>query len=95
MWFNSFFDIPAPQPDDPQDAVVARQYVDDISLFKQTARMWTNHFAMKNVTMSPELEAFNRKIRDVSEVLEVDRETALVSLSQHNWNFEDATNGLL
>ena len=33
--------LASPEPNDPQDAVVARQYLDDRRLFEQTARHWT------------------------------------------------------
>lgn len=34
-----------PEPDDPQDAVVASQYKDNRELFNQTARAWTTEHA--------------------------------------------------
>ncbi|BDA50884.1 Ubiquitin-conjugating enzyme E2 K [Coccomyxa sp. Obi] len=39
--------LSSPQPDDPQDAVVARQYLTDNATFQRTARMWTENFAHK------------------------------------------------
>lgn len=38
-----------PQPNDPQDAVVANQYLTNIELFKRTARYWAQHFAKGNI----------------------------------------------
>lgn len=38
--------LAAPEANDPQDAVVARQHIDNIELFKQTARYWTYIFAL-------------------------------------------------
>lgn len=35
-----------PEANDPQDAVVARQHIENIELFKQTARYWTYIFAL-------------------------------------------------
>lgn len=35
----------APEPDDPQDAVVARQFKDHPDIYRQTARYWTFFFA--------------------------------------------------
>lgn len=32
--------LTAPEPDDPQDAVVARQYISNFEMFKATARHW-------------------------------------------------------
>ncbi|TVU34602.1 hypothetical protein EJB05_16439 [Eragrostis curvula] len=37
--------LSAPAPDDPQDAVVAQQYLRDYSTFVSTARYWTEAFA--------------------------------------------------
>lgn len=34
-----------PQPNDPQDAVVAKQFLTDQSLFKTTAAEWTATYA--------------------------------------------------
>ncbi|KAJ9676546.1 hypothetical protein PVL29_021855 [Vitis rotundifolia] len=38
--------LSAPQPDDPQDAVVAQQYLKDYQTYVGTARHWTENFAM-------------------------------------------------
>ncbi|KAI3455086.1 hypothetical protein Pfo_011749 [Paulownia fortunei] len=38
--------LSAPEPDDPQDAVVAQQYLRDYQTFVGTARYWTEAFAM-------------------------------------------------
>ena len=35
----------APEPDDPQDAVVAKQYMDDYDSFYATAKYWTETYA--------------------------------------------------
>ncbi|CAN0904219.1 Ubiquitin-conjugating enzyme E2 27 [Linum grandiflorum] len=37
--------LSAPEPDDPQDAVVAQQYLKDYQTFVGTARYWTETFA--------------------------------------------------
>ncbi|KAI3727084.1 hypothetical protein L1987_66893 [Smallanthus sonchifolius] len=37
--------LSTPQPDDPQDAVVAQQYLKDNQVFASTARYWTETFA--------------------------------------------------
>ncbi|CAA0811295.1 Ubiquitin-conjugating enzyme E2 27 [Striga hermonthica] len=38
--------LSAPEPGDPQDAVVARQYLKEHPTFVRTARYWTESFAM-------------------------------------------------
>ena len=35
----------AAEPDDPQDAVVAKQYKEALDIFKKTARHWTSIYA--------------------------------------------------
>ncbi|KAL3617593.1 Ubiquitin-conjugating enzyme E2 27 [Castilleja foliolosa] len=42
--------LSAPEPDDPQDAVVARQYIKENQTFVRTARYWTESFAMTSLT---------------------------------------------
>ncbi|KAK7826956.1 ubiquitin-conjugating enzyme E2 27 [Quercus suber] len=37
--------LSAPEPDDPQDAVVAQQYIREYQTFLGTARYWTESFA--------------------------------------------------
>lgn len=37
--------LAAAEPDDPQDAVVAKQYKEDPEMFKLTARHWTQAYA--------------------------------------------------
>ena len=38
--------LAVPEASDPQDAVVARQYLDNYELYRQTARYWTYVFAL-------------------------------------------------
>ncbi|KAK9806954.1 hypothetical protein WJX72_008637 [[Myrmecia] bisecta] len=39
--------LSSPEPDDPQDAVVAKQYLSDYPSFQRTARQWTDTYAAK------------------------------------------------
>ncbi|KAF5205207.1 Ubiquitin-conjugating enzyme like, partial [Thalictrum thalictroides] len=39
--------LSSPEPDDPQDAVVAQQYLRDYPTFVGTARYWTDTFAKR------------------------------------------------
>lgn len=43
--------LSAAEPDDPQDAVVARQYKEQQKIFRQTAKHWTNIYAKGNYTI--------------------------------------------
>ena len=40
--------LSTPEPNDPQDAVVARQYIDSHEAFVKTAKEWTQQYAIKN-----------------------------------------------
>lgn len=44
--------LSSPQPDDPQDAVVARQYLGNLREFEQTAKQWTEAYAHGNQVVS-------------------------------------------
>ena len=37
--------LSAAEPDDPQDAVVAKQYKEQPDMFRQTAKHWTSVYA--------------------------------------------------
>uniref|UniRef100_A0A915LQ42 UBC core domain-containing protein n=1 Tax=Meloidogyne javanica TaxID=6303 RepID=A0A915LQ42_MELJA len=37
--------LASPEPKDPQDAIVAKQYMANIELYNKTARYWTQHYA--------------------------------------------------
>ena len=39
--------LSCPEPDDPQDAEVAKEYKQDIEKFNSTAKFWTKQFAME------------------------------------------------
>ena len=40
----------SPEPDDPQDAEVAKQYKTDRNLFYHTAKVWVENFAKQQTT---------------------------------------------
>lgn len=44
--------LSAAEPDDPQDAVVAKQYKDHPEMFRQTAKHWTFVYAGGKYTVS-------------------------------------------
>ncbi len=50
-----------PVPNDPQDAVVAKQYMSDIKLFNQTAKHWVEEYA------NPERNV-QKKIKEITEM---------------------------
>ncbi|MCQ2818747.1 MAG: ubiquitin-conjugating enzyme family protein [archaeon] len=51
----------APVPEDPQDAVVANQYMNDINLFNETAKKWVQNYAMPN-------SEFTKKVKEITDM---------------------------
>lgn len=80
--------LSSPQPDDPQDAVVAKQYLSDRATFDKTARYWTEAFANPN---SGTLDAKVQKIVDMG----FDRAAALQALNACNGDENAALESLL
>ncbi|SJK86579.1 ubiquitin-conjugating enzyme (huntingtin interacting protein 2) [Babesia microti strain RI] len=80
--------LSAPEPDDPQDAEVAKMYLRDIKEFENTARLWVKTFARKND------EQHDDKINKIVEI-GFTREQAEKALSVNNWDETIALNYLL
>ena len=76
-----------PVPNDPQDAVVAKQYLSDIKLFNQTAKHWVEEYA------NPERN-FQKKIKEIVE-MGFSEEQAKQALEQNNEDVEKAINFLV
>jgi ubiquitin-conjugating enzyme (huntingtin interacting protein 2) len=81
--------LAAPEPDDPQDAVVARQYSDNQAMFKRTAQHWASVYAGAK-HQQPELDSMLRKLKDMG----VDENKARVALSSCSWDIARATEQL-
>ena len=88
----------AAEPDDPQDAVVAKQYKESPELFSLTAKHWTAAYAAPTggdvVSVWCHTE-FDNKIKKLMEIMRVDEHRARVALSSSNWDLERATQALL
>ncbi|CAH1389290.1 unnamed protein product [Nezara viridula] len=79
----------SPEPDDPQDAVVAKQFKENEEMFRLTARYWTSEYAGG----PNENQDFQRKVQRLIDMgIESDR--ACVALSAYNWDLERATEQL-
>lgn len=81
--------LAAPEPDDPQDAVVARQYQDNNPVFRQTAQHWAAAYAgssYKNLDFDKML----RQLQDMG----VEEGPARVALSSCAWDLQKATETL-
>ena len=78
--------LAAPEPDDPQDAVVARQYVESPSMFKKTAQHWASVFAGASYK-HPEFETMLKKLKEMG----VEESAARVALSASSWDINKAS----
>jgi len=82
--------LSAAEPDDPQDAVVARQYKEQRKVFWQTAKHWTNIYA-RGPHREAELEAKVSQLRGMG----FEEHKARVALSTCDWNIQRATDHLI
>lgn len=97
--------LSAPEPDDPQDAVVAAQYKMDKNMFVLTAQHWTNVYAngeimrrevieiahVKITILGPhKVPEFDTKIQHFKE-MGVNEHRARAALSRFSWNMDQAT----
>jgi len=77
----------APEPKDPQDAVVAKQFLDSPALFKATARFWCQFFANGKGEMDAQMSKKLNTMIDMG----VSKENAVASLSCNGWDVARAT----
>lgn len=84
----------SPEPTDPQDAQVARMYLDNKPEFDRTAKFWTEIYASNkdggNGGKSKEESAVDRVCE-----MGFDKESARKALMKHKWDEEAAVNELL
>ncbi|XP_065581638.1 ubiquitin-conjugating enzyme E2-22 kDa-like [Artemia franciscana] len=78
--------LAAAEPDDPQDAVVAKQYKESFKTFTLTAKHWNNVYAGSPYKV-PECDEKVRRLIDMG----VEENVARVALSSCSWNLEKAT----
>jgi ubiquitin-conjugating enzyme (huntingtin interacting protein 2) len=78
--------LSCPEPKDPQDAVVAKLYLDNHAEFERTARYWTATYA-KPIQQNDA----------VARIMEMgfDEPAARAALEKSNWDEEKAVNSLL
>jgi len=79
----------AAEPDDPQDAVVARQFKENPEMFRLTAKHWTTVYA-GGPNGNPEFDSKIHRLIDMG----VDQDQARVALSTYNWDLVRATEQL-
>lgn len=77
----------SPESSDPQDAVVAKQYIEQKSAFDKQAREWTAKYA------NPD-SVEKAKIKQLTD-MGFDEETARKALEKFKWDENLAVNSLL
>ncbi|KAL7515937.1 hypothetical protein ACHAWX_001003 [Stephanocyclus meneghinianus] len=83
----------SPEPTDPQDAQVARMYLENKKEFERTAKFWTEMYANgsgREAGKSKEDGAIDRVCE-----MGFDKESARKALTKHKWDEEAAVNELL
>lgn len=81
--------LASPEPDDPQDAVVAKQCKEKPQLFQLTAQHWAHAYA-GGPTSNSDFEDKLRRLKDLG----VAEQAARSSLSTCDWNIDRATESL-
>jgi len=82
--------LASPEPDDPQDAVVAQQYKEQPDAFLKTAKYWTKTYADGEGELDNECLNKLKQLTDMG----FDRETSQTALSTHAWSVERAVEAL-
>jgi len=83
--------LASPEPDDPQDAVVAQQYKEQNAAFITTAKHWTFTYAGSQV------EELNEECKEKLKILidmGFDVESSRIALSTYSWSVERAVESL-
>lgn len=83
--------LASPEPDDPQDAVVAQQYKEKPREFVKTAKHWTATYAGGDSSnLDPECQGKIKQLTDMG----FDLESSRTALSTHSWVVERAVEAL-
>lgn len=76
----------AAEPDDPQDAVVAKQYKEHFDMFRLTAKQWTHIYAGGPCNNT----IFEEKTKHLTDI-GIEECQAIVALSTCDWDMQRAT----
>ncbi|CAD7955446.1 unnamed protein product [Amoebophrya sp. A25] len=87
--------LSAPEPDDPQDAEVAKQYKSSRDEFLSTARYWTETYAIANGGAATQYE--NPHQGKINQILDMGftEEQAKDALAQNGFKLQEAVQSLL
>lgn len=81
--------LQAAEPDDPQDAVVARQYKQDPEIYRMTAKHWAEVYAGAPANTNSDSDDISSKLQQLMN-MGISAEDARIALSTHSWNVERA-----
>ncbi|KAF1748751.1 hypothetical protein GCK72_025218 [Caenorhabditis remanei] len=76
----------SPEASDPQDAVVARQYITNFDMFKATAKYWAAYFAQSKKDVD---QIYREKVFLLKE-MGINETDAVVMLSCSDWKLDEA-----
>lgn len=86
--------LSTPVPNDPQDAVVANQYMTQRQMFDKTAKYWTYVYAMdednRQRINKTQFEDFEKLVNNLMEVKNISRDNSLAVLSCNGWDLNRA-----
>ncbi|XP_065643592.1 ubiquitin-conjugating enzyme E2-22 kDa [Hydra vulgaris] len=82
--------LASPEPDDPQDAVVAQQYKEQHEVFLKTAKHWTIIYANGSNELDNDCQMKIQQLLDMG----FDKESSMIALSTHGWLIEKAVEAL-
>eukprot|EP00731_Ephydatia_muelleri_P004268 Em0002g444a len=85
--------LTAAEPTDPQDAVVAKQYMENIDLYKKTARHWAIAYAGAPKNAKMDTKEFDEKLAQM-EKMGINEHEARVALSTYSLNLERAVESI-
>jgi len=86
-----------PEPNDPQDSVVAAQYKSKRKLFWLTASYWTAVYACKDESFRQSFVEFEeklKKLQNMTKSFNLTQDQLIVALSANNWNIQMALDSL-
>jgi len=78
--------LSAAEPDDPQDAVVAKQYKENQRAFKLTAKLWAQIYASAPGDKDQDCQDKVQRLKEMGFY----KDQAISALSAHSWNIESA-----
>ncbi len=84
--------LSSPEPNDPQDAIVANQFLTQRDLWHKTAKYWTFIYAMdeeyKKKIDKNHFKDYDKLVQNLKKKKRLDRDQALALLSNNGWDLD-------